>query len=1538
MIVWRPDLHPRDRRGRFRDVFAKILKMDIGQFMDLGSIVKDAPNIRSTFVWRTKNGWEFRGQTSTGTFSVHVTPESLQGNQHVMEDLLQGLDTPDPFDNFVKCADGCGAPVKGKSTYLPGHDARHKSMLIKNSLAGDQTATQMLQDKGWQKFLDKSVVDPGVKVDTPPANTNFDAPNVAYETQKLDQLNTPDGPAYGHAGQDEDAPADDAPPPFTDEEVEALQQQQEEENFDETYDPIGVDSNLQTGNDAAAKNDQYADVLPYPDLATCNCGCGNPRSPTAKYLPGHDSRHKSSLVSAAKNGDLRAYVTLENKGWLKFLNKDKSLPKANSNVPNKPTAKTGGDIVLYDYNPDRIPVGLPTHPDIYPNYKILDPGPGTKDQQLATLSARRDSAMSLVDREMLNETMYRIRGGHVAAVKTTDPWSSKKAQTKAILSEAFLEMGMYDPFQDDVFENLVTQAGSVKYTNIPLFDMKPILAKKSDRMKYLARAKERFNISKEEILTKTPAQIIADKIHTAMLERISILENMNNNGELPATQVAGLINRIDNLTTRVTPRTVMIHPELMGQISTRNLEETYNSQLPPGSPIGDKFAFLPYQDRFKFAVDFYLDKFVPFNGWDKGEGFIAIAHQQTTGLIPHIKHAFNTYATGDDSALLSKAEHHDVNFEDHVINDVFAQELLDSPAPDRGRAIFLRDSPFEDHFLMSYGQTHQSNSEDGVSTEKITANDFKAGDKITVTFDTGIPIEGNEQEYQHKTIKGIVLNVVKDKELGRAALAFMGPDKDILTTSMSLDTPAIRTNRKFQVADEDFWKNWQVGERISIKNVDHWNNHFTTTPFKTEPNNIAEGGEYIVIQHTPHNGRTTLRKLGTYSEFTFFINTKHVPDTSNPTTFDNTVAYIVDDVAPIEVRSEDVPFLHRTKVDATQQDRVIDTLVEAGAEVKPSTWRSTTGVGNQNSWAKGTINLAETAGTGYHLDLGDGKSIEYTPDVEAFSSISPDQINATTLIKKQIEKLANRNLVMINVIEKDNTKVEWNQSIPAVFDIDSGEVVQIMRIEEGMTNYQPMLVSKLLGTVPLKDSNLSTSVITTVYDTSYRMRKGLGLFKTRADILDYYAKQLEESETRLKIQKNLLPVLEAQGLTVKQIGGKIVPEHIKVMNKPSISYLDYAKTLQGGDIGTVSADPTSGFRHHLPTERRRFVMRGFKPHEATAAMKKLFGARVEDKIPAKHIFRSDRKMGFPLPLHNDYADGTLKPIIPDKFTISHVFGGDHRSIKSIVDTGGMISASEKMTRRPWGRWLPGGLSEVGDLGSGLSDHVFTVLGTNGYSANTAELFYKPVIAMRKGSLFSDKDFGGGNNRFDKYKRYMSKWGSKIEEGAPPEAILNSDRITVSSYYTHNAELNFKYELPHEDVGVIYINPSVSEKDKKAILAIKERYAPDAIVVFTRPAAREAARKMNIEYGFTNAQVKSMNDDWLQRMQVGSIIQHNNAFGKIVSIEHNGSSNWRDWEITYSILSGNTNPLTRVVLDQNENTHDEYNTTLIDSSKFQVIKL
>ena len=136
---WKPELHPRDRKGRFINVFKKILNLEVGQHYDLNKVVKDAPNIQQGTVWRNRQGWEVRTQTRQGIWGTQINNRDLLNNEDIFDDFLMVVNEGEHFPDAPLCPCGCGNK-SASGGLLPGHDARARGRLQAKALKGDQQA------------------------------------------------------------------------------------------------------------------------------------------------------------------------------------------------------------------------------------------------------------------------------------------------------------------------------------------------------------------------------------------------------------------------------------------------------------------------------------------------------------------------------------------------------------------------------------------------------------------------------------------------------------------------------------------------------------------------------------------------------------------------------------------------------------------------------------------------------------------------------------------------------------------------------------------------------------------------------------------------------------------------------------------------------------------------------------------------------------------------------------------------------------------------------------------------------------------------------------------------------------------------------------------------------------------------------------------------------------------------------------------------------------------------------------------------------
>jgi hypothetical protein len=77
-------------------------------------------------------------------------PVSSEAGSPARTNGSPGSRTPAP-PTGRKCGCGCGADVKRR--FLPGHDAKLKSSLLRRARTNDKAAVKKLEELGWGRFL-----------------------------------------------------------------------------------------------------------------------------------------------------------------------------------------------------------------------------------------------------------------------------------------------------------------------------------------------------------------------------------------------------------------------------------------------------------------------------------------------------------------------------------------------------------------------------------------------------------------------------------------------------------------------------------------------------------------------------------------------------------------------------------------------------------------------------------------------------------------------------------------------------------------------------------------------------------------------------------------------------------------------------------------------------------------------------------------------------------------------------------------------------------------------------------------------------------------------------------------------------------------------------------------------------------------------------------------------------------------------------------------------------------------------------------------
>lgn len=130
------------------------------------------------------------------------------------------------------------------------------------------------------------------------------------------------------------------------------------------------------------------------------------------------------------------------------------------------------------------------------------------------------------------------------------------------------------------------------------------------------------------------------------------------------------------------------------------------------------------------------------------------------------------------------------------------------------------------------------------------------------------------------------------------------------------------------------------------------------------------------------------------------------------------------------------------------------------------------------------------------------------------------------------------------------------------------------------------------------------------------------------------------------------------------------------------------------------------------------------------------------------------------------------------------------SLSNIVSSGGLLSTA---TRRARGLVIQT-TSPGGDIASGIDRGVGTTIGPRPYIGNDIVFVIKPEALHRNRIFFSDRDFGGGHNRFEKYNQYAQSLGQKDIFDPPSPQSRQKHMLYHTDIRTNEAWLYDKISL------------------------------------------------------------------------------------------------------------------------------------------------
>lgn len=207
-------------------------------------------------------------------------------------------------------------------------------------------------------------------------------------------------------------------------------------------------------------------------------------------------------------------------------------------------------------------------------------------------------------------------------------------------------------------------------------------------------------------------------------------------------------------------------------------------------------------------------------------------------------------------------------------------------------------------------------------------------------------------------------------------------------------------------------------------------------------------------------------------------------------------------------------------------------------------------------------------------------------------------------------------------------------------------------------------------------------------------------------------------------------------------------QHVTAPEGGTTRRIEYVPWRQGGKDSLNGP----GYRSMKGTLR----MEGYTPEEATAKLKELgIVGDLESHTPAQAIFRSGRRTGDVSPLHSAYVRGEAPPpdmpvLLTHGLTDSNV-SDSVNAFQNISNSGGLMSISDRFKRN-----IPTSTSsKAGDIGSGIDHVVFCAMnsGSTCGSGSPIRIALRPDTVMRRDVAISPLDFGGGTDRYGKYKAF-----------------------------------------------------------------------------------------------------------------------------------------------------------------------------------------
>lgn len=387
----------------------------------------------------------------------------------------------------------------------------------------------------------------------------------------------------------------------------------------------------------------------------------------------------------------------------------------------------------------------------------------------------------------------------------------------------------------------------------------------------------------------------------------------------------------------------------------------------------------------------------------------------------------------------------------------------------------------------------------------------------------------------------------------------------------------------------------------------------------------------------------------------------------------------------------------------------------------------------------------------------------------------------------------------------DADKIKWEQEISFAF---SQPVIVSARMkaadfEAHLLQYCPTIKAQL-------DYDDWTALVNWCYDNASQAKsgtvfvKGMQRWHLFADVEDGDA------------EKQIVKALEKAGATVTD-NELDVPQYTSWASIKPGKRLTFS--IDGGFVHYVphhSLSSKKSLPHEAPySERGVLRVDGLAPAEAVETLNKLgIVDALTPMVPYNLIYRGTHRFGRVLPQYEPLASGRSALKFPASAMVIHGLtgigqGGAVKRLEQIIETGGLKSIAE---RRRMNISVQS-MSPLGDIASGIDMGVPTKIGKTTTYGGTIFFCMKPEILNRRDLWFSNKDFGGGHNRFGEYEAYAVKIG----QGSiytPPSVEARQKHLNSGLGSTNEAY--FKHEISWNEVDTLFVAASLyDEVAKKA---------------------------------------------------------------------------------------------------------------------------